>query len=219
MKKGLSTILFVLIILIIGLIGAILGYQYSISKNAKTFQSETTKQTSGLKNYQNKQYGFSLEYPSDWSVIENGASYQKMCEAQLKTDGSTPDSITTICQSKNPIVYFSNINGFCTKGGCVDKNLKPIVSPPLLQEISIWTATAKEKDDYQNTYNQKTTVDGQTVDFIDQPYLKDEQTPYSRLFWTAPNGQLLTMATATETGAEQQERAVFGQMMKSMKLQ
>ena len=74
-QKGISTIMGIIIIVAVAVIlfGGVFAYQYFVTKS-QTPNIETTgpalSEVKGWKTYTNTQYGFSIQYPTDWQVSE-----------------------------------------------------------------------------------------------------------------------------------------------------
>jgi hypothetical protein len=99
-------------------------------------QKEQVDKYAGWKTYRNAEYGFSFKYPGDRYVFENNDLAEKMCQAEFKAEGPI-EFPNNDCISKDEVMYLSDINGFCTKGGCVGIDLKRIANPVVLTGMRI----------------------------------------------------------------------------------
>lgn len=176
-------------------------------------------------NYRNEKYGFELQYPSDLYLFENNDLYEKMCEAEMRQEGAVFDDGEK-CLGNSMIVNFSNINGFCTKGGCVDEKLKPIRSfPSKRMGFSIQKISLKEKNNLIHAYKYENDFKNYTINleintfdvYIVRQTENPDWFPYMDAFITAKKGDILKFTTATEIGTEEEEIKILEKILSTFK--
>lgn len=229
----------ILAIVIIGILAAIIGgiiwwqCQQPVSKvlpiNGQVEQPETQQnvpeqaELSGWKTYTNEEYGFSFKYPNNWYSFEKNEQAEKMCQAEFKVEGPN-EFPNNDCLSKYLIVYFSNINGFCTKGGCVGPNLERI-NKPILNGININKMSLSEITQIKNRLldpkianiveKKEIVKDGVTMSYF---YTKQEGGMEVAVFWNFNNNNFYMYAAEEGGGTTKiEEKQIFDQILSTFK--
>lgn len=147
MKKGLSTILPVLIILIVGVIAVIGGYYYGVNSTATTTSLLTAARTTaptdvtttttavsiaGWKTYSNATDGFSFKYPAGWvlgsdqtAITTNSRTVPDGTKGRTIQLKNNEQNININFSDGNPnqlsaLIYWNNIEE-STLNDCYDK--------------------------------------------------------------------------------------------------
>lgn len=178
--------------------------------------SDTTTATStaGWKTYTNSTYGFSFKYPNDFYTFSNDSQYEQMCQAEAKLESSLNEfSTSNTCIYQGEIAFISNINGYCSKGGCVGTDLKQITNSPLHKFIFIEKISADEKSSRIAQAGSQSGVINSKIGIVDKyilPQSGDHHQAYGFFNVTGNNFEIIT---ASETGAENEEVALFNQII------
>lgn len=124
----------------------------------------SSEENESTQKYTNETYDLSFEYPNDWYVFENDTNFEAMCQAQSKIEssrntyqGSTP------CVSDTIILTVTDINGYCTLGGCVDRDLKAMSGSPRSNGFVLKKITAAEKSEIESNNDGKEGVTSSEV--------------------------------------------------------
>lgn len=167
--------------------------------------------------YRNKKLGFELKYPSNFYVKENNPDTEKMCEAELKNESSL-NKFDNDCLLPSFVVDFSNINGYCTKGGCVGTDLKSFSSPEKLKSIFIFKITQDDKkqriSEYENEFHAKKSK----INRIDiYSYTIADNTNQNLVGFFSIGDNNFTIFPASKTGTEKEENIIFKKMLSTFK--
>ncbi len=213
MKKFLGYVLLAIVVFGLGFY----AWQKNESNNTTTSHINTLR----WKTYTNPQAGFSFKYPSDWYVFPNNAIEEKMCQAEFNFESSGANRYTASnpCINSDFVVEVQNINGFCTKGGCVDTSLKRIQNTPLGKYFSVVKISESDKSkliaNYINLPNARISNVGKSeVYYFPQT---SGNYPVIIAFFKA-GGIYYKMTTAVETGTEIEEVSVMQDVLTTLKV-
>lgn len=194
----------------------------AVSKTATPSTSTTTDKLSGLKTYSNSKYGFSFSYSNALYLFENNAQYVAMCQKEDEVEGSI--NVSPACDDRqSDVLVVGNINGYCTKGGCVGTNLVKIDSPPNRAGFSVSIITPEEKVTWVanlKKYASATTVGSvETYSVTSEALQKagvDGSPSFTGLF--SASGKQFVITTFTETGAEAESIAALKAVVATLKI-